>query len=596
MAEVKLSKDQQIAVKTLTDWFNDPYWSDENDIAILKGYAGTGKSTIMDEFRKTVGLEQENVLTLATSGMAVKNIQEKSKSPNAMTISSFIKIPKKTFKLNTVDTNNKVMKSYNLQSDNSVQSGDKIFTEIEEVIQNNNLAHSKSRFMAVHNLLANAIARFRKANQNLDKQDTVRIDIQSLNDELRHLFEDTAYSVPQLHQSVEFLYRDDIGTNKFDINKRTGNTIKLIVVDEVGMVNQEDLNTILSVSANLTPPVPVIGLGDDNQLPPVRATFNDAILQEPGVHNTNNGKVTTAKLTTIHRQDANSGLSVFAQKFTKRPDGSQDQQNINQALIDVQQEIPNLNDIKYYEFNINNASYNHKIFTNANAIISWQNKVVRQLNHLVRKYRFKTPNPPAKPQAGESIIITQNEKNPDVESYKLLRNGERFIIKHVYSEDEIYHFALSDVSSKPLTSWVNQYNKVKDYVMCVDLIDKDGNTIEHCWINTYLFSNPLVKESYIINNGHNNVAAKLGNFSRVGIRSGLLNPEDVNEDHNHILYATYGYAMTVHKVQGLEFNNVIYYETPWEVMSNPSNPAARRYTAITRAKKNLLFMTGNLPN
>lgn len=593
---MKLSNDQKVAVQLVTDWFKDKYFKNPRSMAIIKGYAGTGKSTIVQEFMNHVGLSNQNVLTLATSGIAVKNIQEKTQTQNAMTVSSFIKVPHVKFKLNTIDTNNNLVKTFTLQSDDNIKNHGRIFDEIFEVIENNDLAFQKSRLTEIKNMLKTAKAQY--LSNNRDENEQASIDIESLNRTFDSIFKDSGHARPQIHQDVEFINRDDIQDNKFDVDKKTGNTIRLIVVDEVGMVTDEDLTTIINISENLK--IPVLGLGDENQLPPVKSGFNWALLQDSGKH-VSKADITvyTAKLTKVHRQDDDSGLNVFAQKFTKCNDGSQDKESLPHALVSLQKEIPHVKDVKYYEFNINNNQYNHNLFKYADVIITYMNKNVMHLNHLTRQYKFQTPTPPKKPQVGETILITQNEKKSEnVASQESFKNGERFIIKKVYTDDEIKHFALStrdDGTTAPLKQWVEDYEATKQHVMCVDLFNAHGIK-RHIWLNTYMFSEPHVSYTHILNYGRGRMSSKLTKFDKHGINSGLLNDENLNSDHKHIVFATFGYALTVYKAQGLEFNNVVYYEAPWELYRNMNNPAARRYTAITRAKKNLLVMTGNLPN
>lgn len=592
---MKLSNDQKVAVQLVTDWFTDKYFKNPRSMSIIKGYAGTGKSTIVQEFMNHVGLSKQNVLTLATSGIAVKNIQEKTQTQNAMTVSSFIKVPHVKFKLNTIDVNNNLVKTFNLQSDDNIKNHGRIFDEISEVIDANDLAHQKGRFNEIMKMLKAAKAQY--LSENKDENERASIDIESLNREFDALFNNSGHARPQLHQDVEFLNRDDIEDNKFDIDKKTGNTIRLIVIDEVGMVTDEDLTTIINISENLN--VPVLGLGDENQLPPVKSGFNWALLQDSGKHVSKQDiTVYTAKLTQVHRQDDSSGLNIFAQKFTKRPDGSQDNESIPHALVELQNELPHLKDVKYYEFDLKNNQYNHNLFKYADVIITYMNKNVMHLNYLARQYKFQTPTPPKKPQVGETILITQNEKKqPTISGSELFKNGERFTIKKVYNDDEIKHFALStrdDGTKVPLKQWVEKYEEIKNYVMCVDLFNSHGIK-HHIWLNTYMFSEPHISYTHILNYGRNRMASRIARFDKQGINSGLLDDGNINKDHPHIVYATFGYALTVYKAQGLEFNNVVYYEAPWELYRNMNNPAARRYTAITRAKKNLLVMTGNLP-
>ena len=82
---ITLSAEQEAAVRTIERWFHDPHGT---DICSVAGYAGTGKSTVVNHVIDELGLSRSRVAFLAYTGKAALVLR--SKGLPAQTIHSLI--------------------------------------------------------------------------------------------------------------------------------------------------------------------------------------------------------------------------------------------------------------------------------------------------------------------------------------------------------------------------------------------------------------------------------------------------------------------------------------------------------------------------
>lgn len=567
---MQLSNDQKVAIGLLSDWYNK-YQPSDNDMVIIKGLAGTGKSTIMSEFMKKAHITNQNIVTLASSGIAVKNIRDKTHTENAMTIASFIKTPQTTFKLVTTDNDGKILKEFPLKATGASGERGSLFDEVAKMVKSRRLCDDQAMYQKVENELG-----IQKAQYLSSIEDRPQVEQNPINIAFSQIFQSSQKPTPQLYSDVKFSYRDDVQDDSFDLSKKFDNPIKLLIIDEVGMVSQPDLDVLINLAHQLK--VPLVGLGDEHQLLPVKAKdFNWQLLQPSGSHTKNGVTVYTAELTQVHRQSNTSYLSILAKEFTKDT-------SLYDGLMNVMHQANGqpITDVGVMELNKISNQTRDAIFNYADVILTFTNKDVQNLTKLARLYRFKKHLPPI-PYENETILITQNEAGNALG----FKNGERLIVDHIYSDEEVYQLGLGD-DGKPLKQWVHAYDNIKNLVKCFDL--KEGSTIhKRCWMSIVKFDNPKVNHSLISNTLHDGTYARISSFEKNFLQGGIVGDGIINAIHDQILFATFGYTLTVHKAQGLEFDNVIYYEPSWQVQN--TDLTKLRYTAITRAKKNLLVLT-----
>lgn len=154
------------------------------------------------------------------------------------------------------------------------------------------------------------------------------------------------------------------GAVHFAKKKVNLSNVKLIVLDEVSMVDQKMMDQVLSFG------VPVLALGDPGQLPPIYGS-NQYILN-PDVF-----------LEEIMRQKGDSGilqLATMARKDIPIPYG------------------------KYLESEVVHIGQVHNI-EDYDVVISWTNRTRKDINALIRKKRGYDS---IYPQAGERLVCLRN--------------------------------------------------------------------------------------------------------------------------------------------------------------------------------------------
>jgi exodeoxyribonuclease-5 len=281
---------------------------------------------------------------------------------------------------------------------------------------------------------------------------------------------------------------------RFSKKKNLSSAIKLIVIDELSMVNDKMMNDIISFN------IPIIGLGDHAQLPPIYGA--NKYISNPDVF-----------LEDIMRQKGDLGILDLAQMSRKGeyiPFGTYTESKV----IHVRE----IEDIEKYDI-----------------ILCWKNATRKNLNIIVRSKLGIESDYPTK---GEKLICLKNNY------VHLLEYGDIPIFL-VNGMDLI---SLADVSFH-----------FEDIGSCFPLI-YGLSYIEGMSFKTRVHRGPF--DSY-----------KTGN--------NYIIPGEVDED---IVFLDYGYAYTVHKSQGSEFDHVLIID---EFKGSADMYNRWLYTAITRARKSV---------
>lgn len=167
--------------------------------------------------------------------------------------------------------------------------------------------------------------------------------------------------------------------------------IRLIVLDEGGMVNEEMGKDLLSFG------IPVIVLGDLNQLPPVFG--KSAFLHNPDI-----------KLTKIMRQAEGS------------------------PIIYLSQQVLNGEPLEYGVYGncsvIPKNSVNDFIFTNADIVLTGTNRLRYEINTLFREHLLHGIKPDY-PNVGEKIICRKNNWNKCLYDDIYLTNGMSGFVDYI---------------------------------------------------------------------------------------------------------------------------------------------------------------------
>lgn len=184
-----------------------------------------------------------------------------------------------------------------------------------------------------------------------------------------------------VHKTFYHTYRRSDGEAAFNKKKGLPNVIKLICIDEYGMLNNQMVNDILEVAGS----IPVVMLGDDNQLPPLYGG-ND-YMENPDV-----------VLTEIMRQNEKSGILTLA----------------DMAIEEKPFLIGKYGDSKVVRWDDIDPIESY------DAVLCWKNSTREALNRLIRKKLGITHTFPTK---GEKILCLNNSY-----SHELVYDGLNLFI------------------------------------------------------------------------------------------------------------------------------------------------------------------------
>ena len=162
-----------------------------------------------------------------------------------------------------------------------------------------------------------------------------------------------------------YITRQDPGGKVYFIKKKSlPSTIKLIVIDELSMVNAKIMEDIISFG------IPIIGIGDPLQLPPMYG-------ENPYIQNYD------VFLDQVMRQQGTSGILDLAMMARRQEDIPVGQYKESKVIT-----LSQLHDIEKYDM-----------------VLCWRNSTRRELNNLIRKKLGYTTKYPVK---GEKLICLKN--------------------------------------------------------------------------------------------------------------------------------------------------------------------------------------------
>ena len=284
------------------------------------------------------------------------------------------------------------------------------------------------------------------------------------------------------------------------INKRTGEAIytkrlrlnpgiRLIVIDEISMVPERLLRDLASYG------IPVIGLGDPFQLPPVEGNDN-GLLNRPH-----------AFLSEIHRQSKDSEIIFWSMKIREgeilKPFRGNNVAIIKKEILQVES------------------------MEAADQIICGRNATRHNINNYFREEILKRKS--KYPEKGDKLVCTKNDWT-----------------------------AGSRINEIPLINGMIGYANNNTVIGFNNLFD--------------LYFSPSFNRS--------------DTYSGLRVSANPFNGKNYNHNRQGVNHFEYGWAITVYKAQGSEFDNVVIFD---EVL-NRKNHARQIYTALTRARINAIIV------
>lgn len=356
---------------------------------------------------------------------------------------------------------------------------------------------------------------------------------------------------------------DAFGQMKLIFNLRAkDDSKKIYIVDEASMVSTESNGEISYAefgSGNLLEDLlsvvednKIIFVGDPCQLPPVGQSMSPALDEQylKGIGR----KVTGAELKTIVRtQSGNDILELAhdirdmiggesAERWVKMPASGKNNCTVHRTEDDL---------LKKYLDHFDAKGGRDCI------AIAQSNAMCHKINEAVRQHLYNQPNAPLK--VGDMLMITQN-------NYMVpLTNGdfaEVVSIGEPCSEAGL-HFIEVKVKHQ-LTG------KEYEVLLSLDVLYGSGTNLNKDQQRTLMI------------NFSNRMRAK-----RIKPNSLAYKEQMKKDDYLNSLRATYGYAVTCHKSQGGEWDNVFLFLNKSMYGMTVNDMCRWWYTAVTRAKQSL---------
>jgi len=289
-----------------------------------------------------------------------------------------------------------------------------------------------------------------------------------------------------------------------------------------------------------TPNNKILFVGDSYQLPPIGHNGVTPALQVEYLKENFSKKVIEFELTTILRQQNDSPILNLANEIKQRID--QNQTTYNLKIKDT---------FHNYQSFIQNFTENYSTDTPSKTIaLGWSRKNVLQMNLDIREKLFN--NKPNVFEIGDMLYVNSRWKTNTCE----INKGEIGKVVEVIKDNGIhgnmlFHTLKIEFTDMDNTPVIIESKVLSDFAYTdIDLIPKE------------MFIKLAIERSKV-----NKLFKKTHNT--------------IDDEYTNALQVKFAYALTVHKSQGGEWENVfIHANTNWRDLR-------WNYTAITRATKNI---------
>jgi len=395
----------------------------------------------------------------------------------------------------------------------------------------------------------------------------------------------------------------------FELNNNIHSSNTIYIIDEASMiadVKQEgeffrfgsgkllsDLMEFINLDHN-DHNKKIIFIGDNAQLPPIGMNFSPAL---DAIYLTNEFNVSAQsyELTNIIRQNESS--EIVENSFLLR-------ESIRDNIFNKLDFKVNGNDILHTEYSDLLDQYLKSCHNKINAesiIIAHSNKKVDEYNILIRKHFF----PEQKfITAGDKVMSITNNGNTPISIY----NGDFGLIKKVDPNIEKREVFIKEIIKDKDNKNITITTRIPLWFRKVEIGFKNIEDGKSYFFECMIFENILYRDIVYNNSSFDNNINKYGfndrdinrlemialyvDFTNRARGKGLkpntseFKQEIKSDKYFNCLKVKFGYALTCHKAQGSEWNNVfVDCNTHMSVLNQ--NYFRWLYTAITRASKKL---------
>ena len=303
----------------------------------------------------------------------------------------------------------------------------------------------------------------------------------------------------------------------------------------------------------------LIFVGDEGQLPPVGSDFSPALNIEYFKHHYPNISCSSFSLNEVVRQEAMSGILALS---TAIRNGKQNIRNIVSKHCDVNF----INGLELQDCVEN--SYN-KASSSETIIITRSNKRANAYNEQIRKrvlYFDEVLN------ASDTLMVVKNSYFwlPENSAVGFIANGELIQVKRVIKYEHLYNVKYARL----LVEFIDYNEEPIELLVFLDALNTEGPSLPRTFFKTLFFE---IEKDYVFEKN------KKKRYDLI-----LRNP------YFNALQVKYAYAVTCHKAQGGQWDNVFVDGSflSYQEFDDTSNKWL--YTAATRASKELFFV--NFPD
>lgn len=379
-----------------------------------------------------------------------------------------------------------------------------------------------------------------------------------------YVFNDLSDDLEKMSTLQDNLAVDDNGQISLLFGLRTINSTdeKIYIIDEASMVSNtvdksgsfaqfgsgDLLGDILSFDRNGK----YIFIGDPCQLPPINQN-NSPALSSQYISSQYNYSVQDFELTEIIRQDNKNGIVTASFEIRKLHETNPNVKFANLPLKgngNINFHSSHVNLLNQYIDKLKSTGFEQA------TMICQTNKHCADINRAIRTALHVSPN---KIVAGDLLMVTQNNY------VSALVNGDQIVVKQIGSQEYRCGLSFLQVEVEELVS-----KKAYSLLLIEDIL----------YSTTTNLNNKQHKDlmiDYYRRMQRKNISQKDKKFKENMLTDPYLNA----------LKAVYGYAITCHKSQGGEWDEVfLYLDNKIHGIPKPSI-YQWWYTAITRAKKNL---------
>lgn len=565
--------DQQKSL-TLTDKQQKVYDrimnADGNQLTVLKGFAGTGKtSTAAKIIEDMVNDHHRRVLVAAPTAAALAVLKQKlshiKNTPDGFvtfkTIAQLLTTPQRYVELKM---NGNSFGTYSLESEDSVDEFRQTLKQIG--LQQATINRTISQFTKVV-----------KTDGELKHEKQFDVNQPALLQALKTSPIGSNINDDDVNVDVRFIPREPsqvaYAVHYYD----------LIMLDEISMIGDSSMILFDQMLDHLGKEYPhtkkkdatdadhtftqVLMCGDPAQLPPVKDNLNSHIKATP-----NNKDI--FQLTDILR--STDAVSQVAQLVRSGVSFSDLADFYPDNVVDIQDTDPK----EYINQNIAELA-------KADVVLTFRNKYVNQLNTRLRAQEGHESDTI---EFNDRLLVTRNSGyNPDTHEV-MYPNGSQYTVSKIYTKEEVRQM-LDDFSAAAVVD--EQKAKELDHdqqainlensnfialvrtmfetglIELVDLKSKIGDT-STAWV---FCDNAEWKHRYDRN--YQTAEKNVNNFAQISAEFfGKFIP---------LVHTAFGYAMTVHKSQGSEWPSVAYLVTEKDLNIMRGKPNLS-YTAVSRAK------------